>query len=54
MEVQSERINLDLPRWSQDTFVGRLKHFFSITDPRNALHSNKELDDAKDLLALYK
>ncbi|XP_033098432.1 sideroflexin-2-like [Anneissia japonica] len=50
----SPRLNLDKPRWDQTKFVGRLKHFFNITDPRTALCSEKELDDAKQLVEQYK
>ncbi|XP_043912484.1 sideroflexin-2 isoform X2 [Protopterus annectens] len=42
--------NIDADRWDQTTFVGRLKHFFNITDPRTVLVSNKELDKAKVLV----
>lgn len=50
----AERINLDQPRWPQDTFAGRFKHFWSITDWRNGLHTEKTLDDSKELLQLYR
>ncbi|XP_014813535.1 PREDICTED: sideroflexin-2 isoform X1 [Calidris pugnax] len=42
--------NIDAPRWDQGTFVGRLKHFLNITDPRTALVSEEELDRAKALV----
>ncbi|XP_071604482.1 sideroflexin-2 isoform X3 [Heliangelus exortis] len=42
--------NIDAPRWNQSTFMGRLKHFFNITDPRTVLVSEKELDQAKALV----
>ena len=48
------RINLDKPRYDQSTFSGRAKHFFQTTDPRNLLASEKQLDAAKELLALYR
>ncbi|XP_071946954.1 sideroflexin-2-like [Antedon mediterranea] len=57
MEKQIElptRLNLDKPRWDQSKFAGRLKHFFNITDPRNALCSENELDAAKQLIEQYK
>lgn len=48
------RINLDAPRYDQSTFLGRAKHFFTITDPRNILRTAKELDEAKDILIKYR
>uniref|UniRef100_A0A8C8AL07 Sideroflexin 2 n=1 Tax=Otus sunia TaxID=257818 RepID=A0A8C8AL07_9STRI len=42
--------NIDAPRWDQSTFVGRLKHFLNITDPRTVLVPEKELDRAKALV----
>ncbi|NXE33661.1 SFXN2 protein, partial [Ptilorrhoa leucosticta] len=42
--------NIDSPRWDQSTFVGRLKHFLNITDPRTVLVPEEELDRAKALV----
>lgn len=42
--------NIDTPRWDQSTFMGRLKHFFNITDPRTVLVPEEELDRAKALV----
>ncbi|KAM6347187.1 sideroflexin-2 isoform 1-T2 [Alca torda] len=42
--------NIDTPRWDQNTFVGRLKHFLNITDPRTVLVPEEELDRAKTLV----
>uniref|UniRef100_A0A8V5FUC2 Sidoreflexin n=1 Tax=Melopsittacus undulatus TaxID=13146 RepID=A0A8V5FUC2_MELUD len=42
--------NIDAPRWDQSTFMGRLKHFLNITDPRTVLVPEKELDRAKTLV----
>lgn len=49
-------LNVDLskPRWDQSTFMGRFKHFFAITDIRKAFASDKQLDEAKDLITAYK
>jgi len=48
------RIDLTKPRFDQSTYMGRAKHFFIVTDPRNLFHSEKELDDMKQLLIKYK
>ncbi|KAG8221992.1 hypothetical protein J437_LFUL003372 [Ladona fulva] len=48
------RIDIDQPLWSQDTFLGRLKHFFWVTDPRTAIRTNNELDEAKTLIEQYR
>lgn len=50
MATVSLGFNIDSPRWDQSTFVGRLKHFFNITDPRTVLVPEEELDRAKALV----
>jgi len=50
----SDRLDLSKPRWDQSTFVGRLKYFFAVTDPRLSLLGDAELEGAKNLLELYK
>jgi len=50
----SKRINIDEPRWNQDTYWGRAKHFFVTTNPLNLLCSSAELDKAKDIVIRYK
>ncbi|XP_034049664.1 sideroflexin-2 [Thalassophryne amazonica] len=42
--------DIDAPRWDQSSFMGRLKHFFNITDCRTALLCDSRLDDAKALV----
>ncbi|XP_069756276.1 sideroflexin-2 isoform X2 [Narcine bancroftii] len=48
--VDLTKFNIDAPQWDQSTFMGRLKHFFKITDPRTVIVSNSNLDKAKDLV----
>ncbi|XP_072787306.1 sideroflexin-2 isoform X2 [Taeniopygia guttata] len=50
MATASLSFNIDSPRWDQSTFVGRLKHFLNITDPRTVLVPEEELDQAKALV----
>lgn len=47
MEANLSDFNIDAPRWDQHTFLGRVKHFFNITDPRTVFVSERELDWAK-------
>uniref|UniRef100_A0A8C2FIS1 Uncharacterized protein n=1 Tax=Cyprinus carpio TaxID=7962 RepID=A0A8C2FIS1_CYPCA len=42
--------DIDAPRWDQSTFMGRLKHFFNITDCRTVLLPDSRLDEAKSWL----
>ncbi|XP_071447872.1 sideroflexin-2 [Hetaerina americana] len=53
MESQP-RFDVDKPLWNQDTFYGRAKHFFWVTDPRTVICSNGELDEAKHLIEQYR
>uniref|UniRef100_UPI00358E70A7 sideroflexin-1-like isoform X1 n=2 Tax=Myxine glutinosa TaxID=7769 RepID=UPI00358E70A7 len=47
-------INIKEPRWDQSTFVGRAKHFFTVTDPRNILLSNSQLENASRIVHTYR
>lgn len=51
---ENGRLNLDQPRWLQDTFTGRAKHFFTVTWPGNLLTSNEQLEAAKNLVEAYR
>jgi len=52
--MAGQRINLDAPMWDQSSFVGRLKYFFWVTDPRTVLAPDAELEKAKELLKQYR
>ncbi|XP_026319044.1 sideroflexin-2 isoform X2 [Hyposmocoma kahamanoa] len=47
------RIDITKPLWDQNTFTGRFKHFWLITNPVLSLASEKELYAAKDLYIKY-
>lgn len=47
-------INIKEPRWDQGTFMGRAKHFFMVTDPRNVLLSSETLEEAKVIVENYR
>jgi len=48
------RLNLDQPRWVQDTFAGRAYHFFNVTWPGNLLATSEQLEAAKKLVQEYR
>lgn len=50
----SSSINIKEPRWDQGTFVGRAKHFFTVTDPRNILLTNEQLAQAHRIITDYR
>nr|CAB3266021.1 sideroflexin-1-like [Phallusia mammillata] len=45
-----KEIDLSKPKWSQDTYGGRARHFFKVTNPLNVLLSSKDLENAKTLV----
>ncbi|KAA8583778.1 hypothetical protein FQN60_014986 [Etheostoma spectabile] len=53
-EELSLNINIKEPRWDQGTFMGRAKHFFMVTDPRNVLLSSETLEDARVIMENYR
>nr|CAD7573532.1 unnamed protein product [Timema californicum] len=52
--VDASRIDIDNTLWDQSTFIGRLKHFFWVTDPRTCIVSERSLDEAKILVEQYR
>uniref|UniRef100_A0A8C8ZGJ1 Sidoreflexin n=1 Tax=Prolemur simus TaxID=1328070 RepID=A0A8C8ZGJ1_PROSS len=47
MEANLSSFDIDAPRWDQGTFLGRVKHFFNVTDPRTVFVPEQKLDWAK-------
>lgn len=52
--MEPQRLDLDNPIWDQNTFMGRLKYFAWVTDPRLSLCSTSKLMEAKNLLQKYR
>jgi len=47
-------INLDQPRWDQNSYWGRAKHFFTTTNPLNLFATPSQLQTAKETIDKYK
>lgn len=54
MDCVEQKINLDEPRYDQETYTGRAKHFFLTTNPLNLFVSNQRLDQARCLVMKYR
>lgn len=54
MSVDVQRVNIDIPKWNQSTYMGRLKYFFVITNPLNILKSDEKLRTSKDIVDQYR
>jgi tricarboxylate carrier len=54
MSISQKAINIDEPRYDQSTYIGRAKHFFVTTNPLNILASNRELEEAKNIVESYR
>jgi len=48
------RIDIESPRYDQNTFEGRARHFFITTNPLNSLATDAELDKAKAIVDAYR
>jgi len=51
--TSTKRLNLDKPRYDQNTFNGRLKHFLNVIDPITLFTTDKQLKAAVKLLDDY-
>ena len=47
-------VNIDQPRYDQETYTGRAKHFFLTTNPLNVFVTNAQLENARTLVIKYR
>ncbi|XP_020798430.1 sideroflexin-1 [Drosophila serrata] len=48
------RVNIDEPKYDQNTYIGRAKHFFLVTNPLNVLASSAQLEKARQIVLKYR
>ena len=48
------KIDLSRPRYDQNTFGGRLRHFFQTVNPLNIFVSSRKLEEAAELVKQHK
>ena len=49
----TNRVNLKNAEFDQETYSGRVFHFCKLTDPRNALLTDSQLQNAKDIVTRH-
>lgn len=47
-------MDLSKPRYDQNTYIGRAKHFFETANPMNVFVSRKRLEEAAKIIRAYK
>ncbi|XP_070072422.1 sideroflexin-1-3 isoform X2 [Drosophila takahashii] len=48
------RVNIDEPKYDQNSYLGRAKHFFLLTNPINVLASPAKLEEARQIVLKYR
>ncbi|KAH8344490.1 hypothetical protein KR084_006216 [Drosophila pseudotakahashii] len=48
------RVNIDEPKYDQNSYLGRAKHFFLLTNPINVLASTSKLEEARQIVLKYR
>lgn len=54
MSVNLYDVNIEKPRYDQETYWGRAKHFFAITNPLNIFATQKAINNAKTTIQAHR
>ena len=54
MTLLQPQFSLSQPKHDQSTYWGRARHFFITTNPLNILATQEQLEEAKELLDMFK
>ncbi|XP_014254209.1 sideroflexin-1 [Cimex lectularius] len=52
--TDTKSLNLEQPRWDQSTYLGRAKHFLTVTNPLNLRYSDKKLNEVQDIVKRHR
>uniref|UniRef100_A0A914REU7 Uncharacterized protein n=1 Tax=Parascaris equorum TaxID=6256 RepID=A0A914REU7_PAREQ len=50
----SKRPDISKPRWPQNTYEGRLRHYWATANPLNLFHTTAEIEAAKRIVLDYR
>ncbi|XP_018323462.1 sideroflexin-1-like [Agrilus planipennis] len=54
VKINVEDVDIDKPLYDMDSYIGRVKYFFYITNPLNAFATNAQLDRAKTIVEIQR
>jgi len=54
LSLMDSDVDITKSRWGDLTFLSRFKHFAYLTDPSNCLKSDKQLEEAREIVQQYK
>lgn len=47
-------IDIEKPKWDQGSYLGRARHFFTVTNPMNVFATPDQLDEAHNIVHKYR
>ncbi|XP_015525068.1 sideroflexin-3 [Neodiprion pinetum] len=53
-ERKSQFIDIEKPKWDQGSYLGRARHFFTLTNPMNVFATAEQLAEASDIVHKYR